>query len=373
MKILIITNYNAVYGGNFIPSLEAFAEHCVKRGGVIGFAFKQGAGERQWCKNLQKDYPVYFMSGGVTMKTILTLNRYIKENGYDCVYTHFASWIPHALYLINPKLSVICHRHTEVGNERCLKRKIEFAITNLLFSRQISQIYVSERLKKLEGGENNENCYYVPNALCISRFNKGERSQDRKELRNLLNISSSDPVIMMFGWDKRRKGVDIALKSFEILLKSQPNSHLLIVGGGENYSLSEYSIDPNASRKVHLLPPSQNVGKYHAATDIFLSSSRAEGFPYSILEALYWEEWVISSNIESAVWAGKYKTVEFFESENSEECACKMDMCIRTLNDRRQELAETAREVEMDYQIGNWAEKVYEIVRKQWGKKNKQR
>jgi hypothetical protein len=43
------------------------------------------------------------------MKDIIALNHYIKENGYDSVYSHFSYfYIACTLCLINPHLAVVC-------------------------------------------------------------------------------------------------------------------------------------------------------------------------------------------------------------------------------------------------------------------------
>ena len=61
MKILILTNYASVYGGNFIPSMEAFAQYSIDKGNEVGFALDIKAKERIWCKSIQEKYPIYFV------------------------------------------------------------------------------------------------------------------------------------------------------------------------------------------------------------------------------------------------------------------------------------------------------------------------
>lgn len=48
MKILMLTSYSSVYGGNFIPSLEAFAQYSIKRGDSVGFALNTDAQGCDW-------------------------------------------------------------------------------------------------------------------------------------------------------------------------------------------------------------------------------------------------------------------------------------------------------------------------------------
>lgn len=121
----------------------------------------------------------------------------------------------------------------------------------------------------------------------------------------------------MFGWHTQVKGVDIALKAFKDLLHQHPNAHLLLVtssaqGEDGTRKIAREFVDDDTLSKVIFLPPSQEVEKYHAAADIFLSSSRSEGFSYSILEALYLGELVVSSDLDGVQWAKNIGQLSFF-------------------------------------------------------------
>lgn len=376
MKILILTNYASVYGGNFIPSMEAFAQYSIDKGNEVGFALDIKAKERIWCKSIQEKYPIYFVKNKGSRKDAKELNRYIKENGYDCVYSHFSYfYIACILCMINPHLAVVCHKHTDIGSELTLKRKIRLAIKKRFFYRNMSLIFVSERLRKFELMEGKANSYWLPNALVTTRFQKSKKETFRQELRSNLGIRLNDPVVLMFGWHTQVKGVDIALKAFKDLLHQHPNAHLLLVtssaqGEDGTRKIAREFVDDDTLSKVIFLPPSQEVEKYHAAADIFLSSSRSEGFSYSILEALYLGELVVSSDLDGVQWAKKYRTVEFFPSEDIQLCSKMLDKSINNITAKQSDIIETSMRVENDYEISEWVEKVYRILSLQWQKKN---
>lgn len=375
MKILILTNYASTYGGNFIPSVDAFAKYSIAKGDGVGFALDIKADSRTWCRELKKSYPIYFVKNKGLLKDAAELNRYIKENAYDCVYSHFSYFnLACMLSLINPSLAFICHKHTDIGSELTFKRKVRISIKKNLIYRNMFIIFVSKRLQKLELMENAKNSIWLPNALVTARFDKWSRGKYRQETRISLGIDAGAPVILMFGWHKYVKGVDIALKAFSGLLSVRPDARLMIVTslteGKEGVRrFAKGIVDDAVLEKVIFLPPSQEVEKYHAAADIFLSSSRSEGFSYSILEALYLGERVVTSDLEGVRWSGKYKTVEFFPSENSEKCVEKLNKSIEELNCKQEEITETSMEVEQDYGIEEWAENVYKVVFEQWHKK----
>ena len=376
MKILILTNYASVYGGNFIPSMEAFAQYSIDKGNEVGFALDIKAKERIWCKSIQEKYPIYFVKNKGSRKDAKELNQYIKENGYDCVYSHFSYfYIACILCMINPHLAVVCHKHTDIGSELTLKRKIRLAIKKRFFYRNMSLIFVSERLRKFELMEGKANSYWLPNALVTTRFQKSKKETFRQELRSNLGIRLNDPVVLMFGWHTQVKGVDTALKAFKDLLHQHPNAHLLLVtssaqGEDGTRKIAREFVDDDTLSKVIFLPPSQEVEKYHAAADIFLSSSRSEGFSYSILEALYLGELVVSSDLDGVQWAKKYRTVEFFPSEDIQLCSKMLDKSINNITAKQSDIIETSMRVENDYEISEWVEKVYRILSLQWQKKN---
>ena len=376
MKIFILTNYASVYGGNFIPSMEAFAQYSIDKGNEVGFALDIKAKERIWCKSIQEKYPIYFVKNKGSRKDAKELNQYIKENGYDCVYSHFSYfYIACILCMINPHLAVVCHKHTDIGSELTLKRKIRLAIKKRFFYRNMSLIFVSERLRKFELMEGKANSYWLPNALVTTRFQKSKKETFRQELRSNLGIRLNDPVVLMFGWHTQVKGVDIALKAFKDLLHQHPNAHLLLVtssaqGEDGTRKIAREFVDDDTLSKVIFLPPSQEVEKYHAAADIFLSSSRSEGFSYSILEALYLGELVVSSDLDGVQWAKKYRTVEFFPSEDIQLCSKMLDKSINNITAKQSDIIETSMRVENDYEISEWVEKVYRILSLQWQKKN---
>ena len=376
MKILILTNYASVYGGNFIPSMEAFAQYSIDKGNEVGFALDIKAKERIWCKSIQEKYPIYFVKNKGSRKDAKELNQYIKENGYDCVYSHFSYfYIACILCMINPHLAVVCHKHTDIGSELTLKRKIRLAIKKRIFYRNMSLIFVSERLRKFELMEGKANSYWLPNALVTTRFQKTKRETFRQELRSNLGIRLNDPVVLMFGWHTQVKGVDIALKAVKDLLHQHPNAHLLLVtssaqGEDGTRKIAREFVDDDTFSKVIFLTPSQEVEKYHAAADIFLSSSRSEGFSYSILEALYLGELVVSSDLDGVQWAKKYRTVEFFPSEDIQLCSKMLDKSINNITAKQSDIIEISMRVENDYEISEWVEKVYRILSLQWQKKN---
>lgn len=376
MKILILMGYSSVYGGNFIPSIIELTKFAEGKGDSVGYAVPEQAESRTWCKSLNNAHPVYYICQEDKRKQISKLNEYIVSNKYEVLYSHFSYfYLAAGISRINRKISIVCHKHTDINSTLTIKRMISLAYKKVFLYNNMSLIFVSKRLKRYELMDNSKSAYWIPNAIVPSRFQE-DISVLREKTRNQYGIESGKIVCLMFGWNHYVKGVDIALKAIEKISDSN-NVFLAIVvsnSRGKEYTL-EYAksiVDERTLKHLILLEPNEKVEEYHAMSDIFLSSSRSEGFPYSILEALYLGRPVVQSDLEGTQWSKKYETVATFASENYDECAQCILAQIKKLESYHisDALEKVSTQVANDYSIDNWVRDVYTVLLSQWHKKN---
>ena len=84
-----------------------------------------------------------------------------------------------------------------------------------------------------------------------------------------------------------QKGFDLLIKSWQQVVKAAPNWKLEIFGIGEwKDKLSKEISDSGLDGKVILRGQSNNIGEELGKSDVFILSSRYEGFPMVLLEAL---------------------------------------------------------------------------------------
>lgn len=89
------------------------------------------------------------------------------------------------------------------------------------------------------------------------------------------------------------KGFDILVKAFKILIQEQPNAELYIIGSttgncSEYYqNIEKLIIDLKLQNQVHCLGFQKNPYTYVKNADCFVLSSRNEGLPNVLIEALY--------------------------------------------------------------------------------------
>jgi glycosyltransferase involved in cell wall biosynthesis len=108
---------------------------------------------------------------------------------------------------------------------------------------------------------------------------------------NLLSIGRLDP----------QKGYDMLLKSFS-KFKNKDKFHLTIIGKGVlKQKLQKQITNLGLKDRVSLLEFTHNPYKYMEQADIFISSSRYEGFPNVVIEALSCGLPVIANNYKGGI------------------------------------------------------------------------
>lgn len=81
----------------------------------------------------------------------------------------------------------------------------------------------------------------------------------------------------------------VEAKGFDLLLQSWPNSRagsLFIIGDGKQKETLQQLIDERELKSVYLIGHSSEVAEWMTATDFLMISSRNEGGPYTLSEAL---------------------------------------------------------------------------------------
>lgn len=84
-----------------------------------------------------------------------------------------------------------------------------------------------------------------------------------------------------------RKHQDVLIKAIDKIVNQIPNLKLLLVGDGDLFdTYQELIIKNNLSKNVELLGYRKDVPKLMLLSDIVVSSSRQEGLPVNVMEAM---------------------------------------------------------------------------------------
>ncbi|MBX6362406.1 MAG: glycosyltransferase family 4 protein [Gemmatimonadetes bacterium] len=136
----------------------------------------------------------------------------------------------------------------------------------------------------------------IPNGVDLDRFRPPADALERRRLRNALGLGDDELVLVYAGGVSPRKGMDLLLAAWARLAPSRPELRLVIVGPRKD--LSDPGLGPFRDRLASLLAASgaadrvrfaglvENVEDYLRAADIFVFTSRREGMPNALLEAM---------------------------------------------------------------------------------------
>lgn len=361
-RINIICDYSSVYGGNFIPSIFSLTKLLLEQNCFVLFTFPIEAKDRNWTYYLiDSGFNVHFASFE-KKKFKKEIKKINKENQINTIYTHFVSGLKiKLLYLFSKKMRIFVHVHSDFsgGQKRSIYLRIKNFFEHKVLRKDSTYIFVSKKMKEIY---QNKRYMFVPNALCLDRIPC--KKNDIELIKNQLLIDDKETVYLTFGWSPFVKGTDIAVKSFIESCKDSNNAKLIVVyGKGDGYKkcikFLKENVDENilSNERVAFLPPSEDVFSYYQISDVFISSSRSEGFSYSILESLFFNLKVISSDIPGVSWSKKYPDVLFFQKDNVIECSERIKSLIgfKKTNRINEKLAD-------EYNIEIWSTTIAHII-----------
>lgn len=298
-NVLQIMDYAAPYKGNFIPSLLNLEAHLNKSGFKQVYLFPESARNLYWIEELNSSgKSVYFIGSSffskkIKFSNISFLRGLIKKEKIAIIHTHFVAqnytlaFMRLTGLLQQPVAGNFMNEFLPVRNKYYWLKVIA---TRLTFSVIIAS---SEAVRM-----SLEKCS-IKDRKVRTIFN----ALDTGHLLKYENINFHDhpgqKVVLMFGWTFERKGVDLAVKAVKDLISRNYDIRLVIAMAGGIDIVREEIIKLNGSLPdwVTLKGPHPEVASYYNAADIFLSSSREEGFTYSVLEASFCNPLIVASDI----------------------------------------------------------------------------
>ena len=361
-------DYGGAYSGNFVPSLRSLEEPCRSMGLRLVLAFSDLAARRPWLEQLRADgFAVHLLRRtGSLPERIEALARVAAAENAVLLHTHFTRWdVPAAVVALRNGLPVVWHLHSPLSPLRTAHQLATDAIKFRALARRAHVAAVSEaiRLGAIRRGCPAGHATYVPNSIDLVHATRASAGRD--EIRRELAIPSSAWVGLVFGWDPARKGVDVALSAAERLATRGRELVLVIVGAEPLEAFVAERLGPKLPRWLRLLRPRETVGDLYAAADVFLSPSRAEGFPYALGEALANGLYSVTSDIPGVEWARELEAAAFFPSGDAEALAEAITELLERSPERGVAAAAAARAFAAAHlSLGAWAQRVLAVYRK---------
>lgn len=324
MNILILGDYRAPFGGNFIGSLHDLAKKIRISGiGKLVFVFPE---ERPWISLLRKqDCRTYFVNPD-TNNSIEILKKIVEDESIDLIHIHFGFMQRKIVDTFgdSDNIRIVIHDHMDYVTDDVMIKALARQVASSLYYRLKNVSVISVMAKKSKWyfllGKRN---YYIPNG--ISYIRNVDTNTNVEELRQKLNLEQKK-VCLLLGWNPKWKGLDIAIQAVKKLYQEDKSWVLAVVGYGEKPSveaikkLEQLSGVCDFERFVSFLPSTEDMFSYHKMADVYLSASRKEAFPYGVLEAISQNTPVVASDIEGTKWANGYDKYWKYATEDAEAC-----------------------------------------------------
>jgi glycosyltransferase involved in cell wall biosynthesis len=182
-------------------------------------------------------------------------------------------YTPHAWYTQNPELG---------GSSRRAYTLIERALATV--TDRIISVSRDEAEHAVSLGIGRRKLVLIENG--IESWTPEQVAERRAAMRARLGIGASDVVIGFLGRLAPQKAPEVAVRAFRQILDARPATRVVLAGDGpEGTQVRALIGELGLGDRVALLPVASGPDVI-PAFDLFLMTSRYEGFPYVLLEAL---------------------------------------------------------------------------------------
>ena len=163
---------------------------------------------------------------------------------------------------------------------------------------------------------------YIQNGVNVSNFIHPSEEQKEK-MREKLNLPKDKVILVYSGQFVARKDQKFLLELFSEE-KSLENYLLLLLGDGADYA--ELKEEYGKKQNVVMTGSVNNVNEYLQASDIYIASSKSEGLPNGVLEAMAVGLPVILSDIEQhkEIYDANQNIGELYRLGDKRDCLSKI-------------------------------------------------
>jgi glycosyltransferase involved in cell wall biosynthesis len=297
---------------------------------------------------------------------IFNLYSFLKKNKINVLHAHEPKAVFNSLiagYFAGTKVK-ISHTHTPIsswkinGLKKLVDKKIYTLVVNMLSDKEIA-LTESVSVQKKKEGIKEEKLTIINNALDTSNllFSTEEKENFRNSIRELYLIPSDAFVFGCVGRLTEEKGHRLLIKAFKNFLEKNIGNekfYLVIAGGGHlEKDLRKLIKELDIEGKVVITGVfgDKDKIKIYSSFDVFIFPSLAEGFGLSLIEAMYLQIPVISSDIEVLKEVGG-ESVKYFNSDSPEDLTRGMEELIGEMKaEKKLDLSEAKLRVESIYSM----------------------
>ena len=211
--------------------------------------------------------------------------RYLRRERFDILHIHLLNYLgPWAGRLAGLKVITTVH----VDFMYRLLERICLRQSDLLFG------CGSQVMRNLKGFIPEKKLKLLNNAIRVV-LSSGLQPENILERFGLYKDSR---VVLSLGRYTEQKGYDLLVEAFGRVVKKEPKAVLLIGGDGpDREKLERQVMAKGMQESIHLLGLVNDVDALFEICDIYVNSSRWEGLPVSLLEAMAHKKPIVATNV----------------------------------------------------------------------------
>jgi len=375
--VIHIADYGGSYSGNFIASLLHLQETVAEQLGLgTVFVFSKVAEGRPWLRVIRdRGIPVLFIDKRMPrLKRFQAVTAIAKEHNAVLLHSHFTSFdVDGAVAAKRLGARVVWHMHSDLVGKYTMKQLMKDMIKMRIISRKwVDRVLaVSDSVAQFARlrGASPSKIITIYNGIDMIRL-QGVDKKERTILRHHYNVSESQRVFLLFGWDPERKGVDLLAKAAALLEESGHTDFLcLVVSGEEKKVIISQMIGKNPY--IRVIPPVENVSELYTIADCFVSASRSEGLPYGVGEAMASRLPIASSDIpQVTIYKSAGGGFFTFRNEDVQDLATVLARVLEIPPKELRHLGESNRHfIEENLTVNRWCQEIVGLYRSLLGLK----
>jgi glycosyltransferase involved in cell wall biosynthesis len=302
VRIIHVTDYGSPHAGAFVPMLRTAMGRVRERGWepLATFPPRAPTRSREWLPQLQAEHGDEVLIAPDLPRR--KLGGWLQEvvgsgSGPTILHTHMTAYDLAAADVArrHDDVRAIWHFHTVLNDSlrARVRNRLRFALASRYVERMLcagSGLAAAICARGAPRGK----VLHFPNGVDVTRFPAGIETAERATARAELGIPGDATVLLHVGRDWRLKGGDLFLDAFELLGERDGLVGLMLRGGEEARTAIERR---GLSERVLVLEGTSQIRKLHAASDLMLATSRGEGEPLAVLEALSSGVGVVATDI----------------------------------------------------------------------------
>ncbi|WP_310829917.1 glycosyltransferase [Paenibacillus pedocola] len=233
---------------------------------------------------------VKYKSGISFFKRLILIKNLINLYKPNVIHTHESKMAISVQFLLKFKLTKVKHVHTQHLVESW-RKNIVLSLEKILVNTTSQFICVSSEVKEYMHEKKSvpvEKITILPTIFSGEKIMKSEwREVSKPTIRDSLNLQEGIFIILCVGRLSPQKGFEDVIKIANLLKKKSENFCFIIVGEGlEREMLENGILENDLGKYVKLIGNQNDIAKYYFAADLFILTSRYEGMPVVLSEAM---------------------------------------------------------------------------------------